>query len=324
MDDWSWGLSDPESTVALTGARAVVGAILVVSRFAGLLAVLPWSRSHPMPVRGRLALAIVLAAVTLPVLLADPTFPGGGLPEGLAALGVRIIAEAMLGATLGLGVVIIMGGLRLAGEMVDRQSGWGLAGTFGAGGGDGEEAGPGGRTLVWVGVAVLLTTEPIGGHLQVVSSLLESFRTLPVGVAVVSTSAADLLVRLVHQSLLLAVQVVAPVLAVLSLVTLLTGILGRSQSETSLLVVAMPARVLVCLIVLGLAFSGTARAVVDTVPGVLDQFARVGQASQPAMLNNGPGLEGPASQQALPQLRIGRTATPFSDPVSTLPGGAGR
>ena len=84
-------------------------------------------------------------------------------------------------------------------------------------------------------------------------------------------AAGDLAIRLVHQSLLLAVQVVAPVLALMSLVTLVTGILGRSMPETNLLVAAMPARVLVSLLILGLAVSGAARSVVDAVPAVLEQ-----------------------------------------------------
>ncbi len=79
--------------------------------------------------------------------------------------------------------------------------------------------------------------------------------------------------RLVHQSLVLTVQVAAPVLALMSLVTILTGVLGRVLPETNLLVVAMPARVLVSLLVLGVAVTGAGRVVVDAVPGVLREVS---------------------------------------------------
>ena len=79
------------------------------------------------------------------------------------------------------------------------------------------------------------------------------------------------MVRLVHQSLVLTVQVAAPVLAVMLLVSVAIGLVGRVLPETNVLVVAMPARVLVGVCLLGVVVTGVGRAMTDAVPGVLHE-----------------------------------------------------
>ena len=79
------------------------------------------------------------------------------------------------------------------------------------------------------------------------------------------------MVRLVHQSLVLAVQVAAPVLAVMLLVSVMIGMIGRALPETNVLVTAMPARVLVGVLLLSMVVTGTGRVMTDAVPGMLDE-----------------------------------------------------
>lgn len=243
--------------------------VLVVARMAGLVLVLIPLRGTAITWRTRLAAVIVLSLVTLPVLASESRLPSLSLPTEVLGWTVRVLVEAGVGAILGLGVMVVLAGLRGAGEIVDRQTGWGLAGVLDPG--STETATPGTRLIVWTAVAVLFVMDPVDGHLLVVSSLLESLEAVPVADGAMVLAAGDLAIRLVHQSMLLAVQVVAPVLALMSLVTLVTGIISRSMPETNLLVAAMPARVLVSLLILGLAVSGGARSVVDAVPAVLEQ-----------------------------------------------------
>lgn len=242
---------------------------LVVARMAGLVLVLIPLKGTAITWRTRLAAVVVLSLVTLPVLATGSRLSAMSLPTETLGWAVRALIEAGVGAILGLGVVVVIAGLRGAGEVIDRQTGWGLAGVLDPG--SAETATPGTRLIVWTAVAVLFVMDPVDGHLLIVSSLLESLEAVPVADGAMLLAAGDLAIRLVHQSMLLAVQVVAPVLALMSLVTLATGIIGRSMPETNLLVAAMPARVLVSLLVLGLAVSGAARSVVDAVPAVLEQ-----------------------------------------------------
>ena len=183
------------------------------------------------------------------------------------------VAEFALGLVLGLGVLTILSGLQLAGQLIDQQTGISL----------GEIANPGldmngsvtGTMLFLLGVTLLLVIKPIGGHLMMVSSLVETFQTLPVGEAVVSASSVELLRDLVHESLVLGVQVAAPMLAVMSLVALTMGFLGHTVPQINVLVVGFPIRVLLSLGILTFSLSGAGRMVVDTIPDVIDRLGSV-------------------------------------------------
>ena len=269
---------DALSRLAESRSDSLVGlgtlAALIMARIAGLVFALPGWQSGVFPVRLRLAGVLVATWLVLPVVAGRET--GGPELSDLdgAALAGRILVEAVIGGVLGLGVLTIMAGLRGAGEIVDRQTGWGLAGVMdpsGAGGG------PGTTLVTWTAVAALFVMAPINGHLLLVDSLLGTFDAIaPGGIApgdgaVLAPTASDLVVRLVHQSLVLTVQVAAPVLAVMLLVSVAIGLVGRVLPETNVLVVAMPARVLVGVCLLGVVVTGVGRAMTDAVPGVLHE-----------------------------------------------------
>lgn len=178
--------------------------------------------------------------------------------------------EFALGFVLGLGVLIILTGLQLAGEVIDQQTGLAL----------GEIASPGleitgsitGQFLFLFGITLLLVMEPWGGHLLMLAALVETFYTLPVGEAFVSLPTVELLSGLVHQSLVLGVQAAAPLLAVMSLVTLTMGFLGHTVPQINVLVIGFPVRVIITLLVVLISLSGIGRSFVDVVPLVIDQL----------------------------------------------------
>ncbi len=247
--------------------------LLVAARIAGLMFTLPGWQSGVFPFRLRLASVLVVTWLVLPLVA------GAGGAAGLASLdpasmSVRALIEATIGAILGLGVLTVFAGLRGVGEIIDRQTGWGLAGVLdpsGAGGG------PGTTMVTWTAVAALFVMSPINGHLLLLDSLLGTFDAIALGGidvtgdAGVVSLASELVVRLVHQSLVLTVQVAAPVLAVMLLVSVVIGIVGRALPETNVLVLAMPARVLVGVLLLSVVVTGVGRVMTDAVPGVLDE-----------------------------------------------------
>lgn len=180
------------------------------------------------------------------------------------------VGEFSLGLVLGLGVLIILSGLQMAGEIIDQQTGLSL----------GEISNPGfnieasftGQTLFMLAVTLLLIMEPTGLHLMMISAMVETFQTLPVGEAFISPATIDLLRDLVHQSLVLGVQVAAPLLAVMSLVALTMGFLGHTVPQINVLVVGFPVRAVVSLLVLSMCMTGIGRTVIDVVPAVIDSL----------------------------------------------------
>ncbi len=178
------------------------------------------------------------------------------------------IGEFALGLVLGLGILTLFSGLQLAGEMIDQQTGIAL----------GEIANPGfeinssvtGQFLFLFGVTALLLLAPTGGHLLLIGSLVETFQSLPVGSAYVSPSAIGLLRDLVTQSLVLGIQVAAPLLATMALVAVAMGFLGHSVPQINVLVVGFPVRASIGLLLLSVTVSACGELLVDAIPNTID------------------------------------------------------
>jgi flagellar biosynthesis protein FliR len=192
------------------------------------------------------------------------------LPRTLVEYAKTALGELGLGFALGLGMLTILSGLEIAGELIDHQTGLTL----------GQIANPtlsisGSATsqfLFLFGTTILLVMRPTGYHLAMLSALFETFRSLPLGEAFVTASAIDLLRDLVHQSFVLGLQVAAPLIAAMSLVALTMGFLGHSVPQIHVLVIGFPVRVSVSLAVLVASLSGIARHVTDVVPQVIDSL----------------------------------------------------
>ena len=151
--------------------------LLVAARIAGLMFTLPGWQSGVFPFRLRLASVLVVTWLVLPLVA------GAGGAAGLASLdpasmSVRALIEATIGAILGLGVLTVFAGLRGVGEIIDRQTGWGLAGVLDPSGSGG---GPGTTMVMWTAVAALFVMSPINGHLLLLDSLLGTFDAIEVG-----------------------------------------------------------------------------------------------------------------------------------------------
>lgn len=161
-------------------------------------------------------------------------------PETLAGLVQTALGEVGLGLVLGLGVTIVLSGLQLAGQLIDQQSGFGLGEVFNP---DLQTSGSvSGQMLYLLGTAVFVMAAPIGGHLQLIRILTETFQTLPPGEAFISFSALELLQSLVQQSLVIGIRVAAPVIVLMSLIDLTLGFLSHSVPQINVQTVGFSLR----------------------------------------------------------------------------------
>lgn len=192
------------------------------------------------------------------------------LPSSLADLLWLIAGEFALGLALGLGVMTVMSGLQLAGNLIDSQIGVSLGEVFNP---ELETPTSFSSDLMYLLSTVLLLS--LGGHVLLISTLVETFRAIPVGYAFVSAPAIELLKNLVHQSMALALQISAPVIATLSLVGLAMGYLGHTIPQVNVLVMGFPIRTMVGLFVVVLALAGMGDRVATILPGVIDQLRLV-------------------------------------------------
>ena len=215
----------------------------------------------PGPVRDSLAargVNVEPAGLTAAEFAAPAPLPR--TPAGLARLSV---GEFLLGFALGLGVQSVLAGLRLAGELIDQQIGTALGEVFNPllGG----SASTAGQLLGLLGTAALLTLPGVDGHLRLFGTLLDTFRTLPPGAGWVSGEAWRTLAELAGAGANLGLRVAAPTLAVMSLMSLTVGFLGRTVPQINVLSVGFPSRAAAGLLVLALTLPPAA----DVLTGLL-------------------------------------------------------
>ncbi|NNJ27653.1 flagellar biosynthetic protein FliR [Alienimonas chondri] len=175
------------------------------------------------------------------------------LPRTPASLARMSLGEFSIGFALGLGVLSVLAGLRLAGELIDQQIGTALGEVFNPmlGG----SASTAGQLLGMLGTAVLLTLPGVDGHLRLFGTLLDTFRTMPPGAGWVSGEAWRTLAELAGAGMGLGLRVAAPTLAVMSLMSLTVGFLGRTVPQINVLSVGFPTRAAAGLFVLALTLS---------------------------------------------------------------------
>jgi len=184
--------------------------------------------------------------------------------------GWKVMNEFAVGLCLGLGVMIILSGLQMVGEMVDQQIGIALGGVFNPD--MGTQTSISGQLMFLLGTTLFVLLTPLNGHVKMVGALIETFQTLPAGEAVIGEASIQLLSQLIHQSMALAIQVSLPLLAATSLVSLAMGFLGHSVPQVNVLMIGFAVRAIVNVFVLLFCLSAGGRTIVKLLPEVIDNI----------------------------------------------------
>ena len=178
--------------------------------------------------------------------------------------------ELMIGLLLGFGVLIVLSGLQLAGETFDQQAGTAMSEIFNPA--MGTNSSPTGQLFVLLGTTALLVMLPFDGHLMMLTNLLKTFEVIPVGLAWVDVSTLDLMRHLMSQSLVIAIQIAAPLLAAMALLSVAMGFLGYTVPQINVLVLGFPIRAMLSTAILLVTLSGASEAIVDLFPVMLEQI----------------------------------------------------
>ena len=234
---------------------------LVLARVGGLTMTAPIYGTNDVPLRVRVLLAAALALLIVPSQWHAPLAQPGNAIYYLALLG----REALIGACLGLGVLILIHGMTLAGELVGQASGLTLSDVF-----DptlDENVPLFSRLLFLVSVAVFVC---LGGHRMVMAGLLDTFQTIPPGSGTFPNSLADGFVTLVSQSFALGIRAAAPAVTALLLATLILGLVGRTLPQLNILTVGFGLNAMLAFAALGLTLGAAVWAFEDQIQPALE------------------------------------------------------
>jgi flagellar biosynthetic protein FliR len=200
----------------------------VLARVSGLIMTAPLFGTAEIPTQVRALFAFAIALIITPLQLSA----GLQMPENIPVYAVGIGGELLIGIMLGLGVMILLSGVEVAGQIISQMSGMSLADVFNPG--FNSEVPIISHLLYMVTMAVFVL---IGGHRLLMGAVLDTYKFLPVGRAQFPESMADLLCGLMAESFSLAIRGAAPAMIALLLATVVLGLISRTLPQLNILAI---------------------------------------------------------------------------------------
>lgn len=199
-------------------------------RMLALISTAPIFSEAAVPRSAKVGLAALLAMVITPTLGALPSVPlvsAGGF--------WILIQQVLIGAAMGFSMRMVFAMVQAAGEYVGLQMGLSFASFF--------DPTSGGNTTVVarllnvIAILIFLATD---GHLMLIMTLAESFRTLPIADAPLAAGGWFLLVSAGGQIVSGGLMLALPLIATLLTLNLAMGILNRVSPQFSIFSVGFP------------------------------------------------------------------------------------
>lgn len=222
---------------------------LIFARLGTMLMLLPALGEQTIPARLRLTFALTFAFILYPLVVAQL----GPVPETVGGLAAALGHELAVGFILGGLIRLILTAAQVAGAVIAFQMGLSMAQTT-----DPTQSGVQGAVvgnfLAMLGVTLIFATDL---HHMLLAGIYASYDYFPPAAPLMLGDAAEMAVRIVGQSFVIGVQMSAPLLVFGLVFYLGLGILGRLMPQIQVFFMAMPANIIIGLILFALLLSLT-------------------------------------------------------------------
>jgi flagellar biosynthesis protein FliR len=238
--------------------------LLIFARTGTMVMLLPGLGEQTISPRLRLTIALVLAAVLLP--LHRPAYH-----IDTSALGpsiVLLVEEIMIGAVLGLTARLTISALEVAGSVIAQQLGLGFVTAVDPT--QGEQGVILGNFLTMLGATLFFATDM---HHLVIAALNDSYTLFEPGEVLATGDIAALVTKTISGAFRVGIQLSAPFLAFGLLFNLGLGVLSRLMPQMQVFFVALPLSIMIGLLFLLLVLGSMMGLFLDYVGGVLHALA---------------------------------------------------
>jgi flagellar biosynthesis protein FliR len=240
--------------------------ILVFARVGTMLMLLPGLGELNVPIRIRLTVAVLLAAVLLPLHQNAYQIDLRSFGPLIGMLG----AELFIGAVLGLSVRLIMSCLQVAGAVIAQQVGLGFVTAV-----DptlGQQGVLIGNFLAVLGVTLIFATDL---HHLVIAALNDSYTLFAPGEIPLLGDVAALTTRTVSTAFRIGIQLSAPFMVFGLLFNLGLGVLSRLMPQMQVFFVGLPLSILLGLMIFLLVLGALMNVFLGEVEAVLTRLAPI-------------------------------------------------
>jgi flagellar biosynthesis protein FliR len=239
--------------------------MLVFARIGTMLMLLPGLGEQNLSARIRLTMALILAAVVLPLHRAAYHID----PAALGPAMVMLVEEILVGAVLGLTARLTISALDVAGSVIAQQLGLGFVTAVDPTQG-GEQEAIIGNFLTLLGLTLIFATNM---HYLVIAALNDSYNVFTPGEVPGTGDVAALITKTVAGAFRVGIQLSAPFLAFGLLFNVGLGVLSRLMPQMQVFFVALPLSILIGLLFLLLGLGAMMGAFLGYVGGVLHALA---------------------------------------------------
>lgn len=188
----------------------------------------------------KVGFSLALATVVFPMVEINTSLPEGGWGFGLA-----VLSETGVGLLLGTAVTMVLNSIRMAGQYIDLQIGYAMASLIDPMSGSSTTLLS--QYLYLLGLVFFLMMD---GHYTLIMALVKSYQLVPLSTAAFDGGVAYILLHIFSGSLTVALQVSAPVLAVLLVTDLALGFLTRTTPQINVFLTGFPIKIAVGLLTL--------------------------------------------------------------------------
>ncbi|HIJ68128.1 MAG TPA: flagellar biosynthetic protein FliR [Deltaproteobacteria bacterium] len=215
----------------------------ILLRISIILFMLPIFNSGGVPTAVKALIVISFSVMLFPVIKQNIK----PVPLEPASLVSVIIGELIYGTLFALSMLLIISAFQLAGELIGFEMGFGFSQT----------ADPltGARFTVlsvWCQLLATMIFLSINGHRIILRTLIESFKTIPIGSFALDSGLFAKMLLLSGMLFILAVKLAAPILAVLILTQVGLGLMAKFAPQMNILATSFPLTITLGVFFLGL------------------------------------------------------------------------
>jgi len=238
--------------------------LLVFARIGTMVMMLPGLGELSVPVRVRLTVALVLAAVLLPLHRSDYSLDLKSFGPLLVMLG----EELFIGAVLGLTARLTISALQVAGSVIAQQLGLGFVTAVDPT--QGQQGIIVGNFLTVLGITLVFAVDL---HHLVIAALNDSYVLFKPGELPLIGDVAALTTKTIAGAFKVGIQLSAPFLVFGLLFNLGLGVLSRLMPQMQVFFVSVPLSILVGFLILLLAIGAMMAVFLGSVENVLHALA---------------------------------------------------
>ncbi len=209
------------------------GFLLVLARLSGLIVTMPIF-SYRL-ISGRIKVMVILStAVLIYPLVQAPTVA----MESIAQMIFQVGGELLTGMLIGMGARVIFEALNMAGSFVGRQMGLAIANVMD----------PTSRQQLpvisqfWFLLMIVFFLS-VNGHYLLIDTIFKNFQLIPLGSAIFSPEAGEVVVRSGSTAFQISLSLAAPAMVFLLLVDTAIALVARVMPQMNIFIITLPLKI---------------------------------------------------------------------------------